>query len=88
MYHLLVSFTDKALSESNFVHVRLSFRRNPFARLYKAVRNVTSAILRHTGLSMEGRKILIRTTPSKTKGHGTFFCNSTFVPPNEIKTIV
>lgn len=60
---------DKALSESNFVHVRLSFRRNPFGRLDKTVRNVTSTILRHTGLSMEGREILIRTTPSKTKGH-------------------
>lgn len=83
---MLVSFTDKALSESNFVHVRLSFRRNPFARLDKTVRDVTSTILRHTGLSIEGREILIRTTPSKTKGHGTFFCNSTFVPPNEIKT--
>lgn len=60
---------DKALSESNFVHVRLSFRRNPFARLDKTVRDVTSTILRHTGLSIEGREILIRTTPSKTKGH-------------------
>lgn len=60
---------DKALSESNFVHIRLSFRKKPFERLGKTVRDVTSAVLRHTGLSMEGREILIRTIPSKTKRH-------------------
>lgn len=60
---------DKALSESNFVHVRLSFRRKPFERLEKTVRDVTSTVLRHTGLSMEGREILMRTIPPKTKRH-------------------
>lgn len=58
---------DKALSESNFVHVRLSFRRKPFERLEKTVRDVTSTVLRHTGLSLEGREILMRTIPLKTK---------------------
>lgn len=66
----------KALNGSNFVHVRLCYQRNTFEKLEDKIKRATRRIIQHTGLSMEGNEICIRTVAS----------NSKFAALKEVKT--
>lgn len=63
----------KALNGSNFVHARLLYQRNTFEKLEDNIKRATQRIIQHTGLSMEGNEIYVRSNAlNATKGKGIY----------------
>lgn len=68
----MISSSAKALNSSNYVHVRLRYQRNTLEKLEDNIKRATQRIIQHTGLSMEGTEICIRTVASDSKGKGKY----------------